>query len=66
MLLTGTLVSLLVLLVMLLVNRDAKRLIREATLQRSIAIAQLFAATNLNHLKLYEFVSIQQNAQTAV
>jgi signal transduction histidine kinase len=65
MLLTGTLVCLLILLVMLLVNRDAKRLIRDATVQRGIAIAQLFAATNLNHLKFYEFVSIQQNAQTA-
>lgn len=65
MLLTGLLVSLIILLVMVLVSQNTKRLILKETQARGIAIAQLFGATNLNHLKLYDFSSVQQNAPVA-
>lgn len=65
MLLTGLLVGLIILLVMVLVNRNTRRLIREETQQHGIAIAQLFGATNLNHLKFYDSESVQQNAPIA-
>src|SRR5262245_24828462 len=65
MLLTGSLVSLIILFVMALVSRNTRRLILEETQTRGVAIAQLFGATNLNHLKLYNFSSVQQNAPVA-
>jgi two-component system sensor histidine kinase HydH len=65
MLLTGLLVGLIILLVMVLVSRDTRGLILEETQARGIAIAQLFGATNLNHLKLYDFSGVQQNAAVA-
>jgi len=65
MFLTGMLVGLIILLVMVLVSRGTRRLILEETQKRGIAIAQLFGATNLNHLKLYDFASVQQNAPVA-
>jgi signal transduction histidine kinase len=65
MLLTGLLVSLIILLVMALVNRNTRRLILEETQKRGITIAQLFGATNLNHLKFYNSDSVQRNAPIA-
>jgi signal transduction histidine kinase len=65
MVLTGLLVSLIILLVMALVNRNTRRLILEETQKRGIAIAQLFGTTNLNHLKFYDSDSVQRNAPIA-
>jgi signal transduction histidine kinase len=65
MLLTGVLVSLIILLVMILVSQNTRRLMLDETQARGIAIAKLFGATNLNHLKLYDFNSVQQNAPAA-
>jgi len=65
MLLTGLLVTLVILLVITLVSSNMRSVILEETHKRGIAIAQLFGATNLNYLKLYTYLGIQQNAQVA-
>ena len=65
MILTGLLVTLVILLVITLVSRNLRSVIVEETHKRGIAIAQLFGATNLNYLKLYTYLGIQQNAQVA-
>ncbi|HVN82784.1 MAG TPA: ATP-binding protein [Terriglobia bacterium] len=66
-LLLGTcgLVAFVTFLVVLFVSRNMQQLIREETRLRGFAIAQLFGATNLNHLKTYEYLAIQQNANRA-
>ena len=66
-LLLGTcgLVALVTTLVVFFVSRNMQQLIREETRIRGFAIAQLFGATNLNHLKTYEYLAIQQNANRA-
>lgn len=66
-LLLGTmgLVTIVTVLVVALVSRNMRQLIREETQNRGFAIAQLFGATNLIHLKTYQQLSIQQNANRA-
>jgi signal transduction histidine kinase len=65
MILTGLLVTLVIILVITLVSRNMRSVIAEETQKRGIAIAQLFGATNLNYLKMYIYLGIQQNAQVA-
>ncbi len=65
MVVTVLLLTLVILLVITLVDRNLRRVIREETQKRGIAIARLFGATNLNFLKNYYTLPIQQNAQAA-
>ena len=63
--LTGFLLSLVVLLIILLLSRKIKHVIVDESHSRGVAIAQLFGATNVNHLKSYHLLPIQQNAMLA-
>jgi len=65
MMLTGLLITLVILLLVTLVSRNVRRSILAETQKRGVAIAQLFGATNLNYLKSYYYLGIQQNAQVA-
>lgn len=46
-------------------SRRMRQLVQEEARRRGMTVVQLFGATNLNHLKLYSFQAIQQNAQIA-
>ena len=63
--LTGSLLSFVVILIILLVSRKLTHVIVDESHSRGIAIAQLFGATNVNHLKSYHLLPIQQNAMLA-
>lgn len=63
--LTGFLLSFVVILIILLVSRQIKQVIVDESRSRGVAIAQLFGATNVNHLKSYHLLPIQQNAMLA-
>ena len=63
--LTGFLLSFVVILIILLVSRKLTHVIVDESHSRGIAIAQLFGATNVNHLKSYHLLPIQQNAMLA-
>jgi signal transduction histidine kinase len=63
--LTAFLLSLVVVLIILLVSRRIKHVIVEESHSLGVAIAQLFGATNVNYLKSYHLLPIQQNAMIA-
>jgi signal transduction histidine kinase len=63
--LTAFLLSLVVVLIILLVSRRIKHVIVDESHSRGVAIAQLFGATNVNYLKSYHLLPIQQNAMIA-
>src|SRR3990172_4462229 len=65
MFLTGVLLSLVVTVLVALVSRKLHEIIVAENRTRGLAIAQLFGATNVNHLKAYQFLPIQQNALIA-
>ena len=65
MLLTGFLLALVVSLIVVLVSRKIQQVIVDENRTRGVAIAQLFGATNVNYLKAYQLLPIQQNAAIA-
>jgi signal transduction histidine kinase len=63
--LTAFLLSFVVILIIILVSRKIRQVSVDESRGRGIAIAQLFGATNVNYLKSYHLLPIQQNVMIA-